>query len=485
MEQSMKEKRMKRPLAVQFRHTFIQIVVVSVFASIVTIMLSSILTFLSLNKDIYPADYYEDQIPGIVSYVQKENVSLLEGSGQKGLAAMIKGNGIWYQVTDQDGNVVYGTLAEQPYTSKEDLFTNLLDKKVLRNGYYIESVPIEQEQEIRGAVILAYKIKPTFANMKGKILFAFFICSLLSPFLYLILFTLLFSRKFAGEINRPLELLSMASQKIKEKDLVFSINYHEDNELGRLCEAFTEMQEELKESLTSQWEMEQERIEMTAALAHDLKSPLSLILAYSDALLEDYQEKDGELKNYLMVIHENAEKSADFVRQMQYTAELEKKDKGADTERINLEKYLSQRIQSYHLQAQKKSIELSFCISDGVPDQIIVDEEALTRILDNLLSNSLEHTPAGGRIEVNVSTDKEKIYYTVMDTGSGFDAKDLKNAFHKFYRGDESRDTSGGHAGLGLYIVKKLAEQMGGTVQISNTSEGGACVCFCHKLIRM
>lgn len=148
----------------------------------------------------------------------------------------------------------------------------------------------------------------------------------------------------------------MASQKIKEKDLDFSINYHEDNELGRLCEAFTEMQEELKESLTSQWEMEQERIEMTAALAHDLKSPLSLILAYSEALLEDYQEKDGELKNYLMVIHENAEKSADFVRQMQYTAELEKKDKGADTERINLEKYLSQRIQSYHLQAQQNPL---------------------------------------------------------------------------------------------------------------------------------
>ena len=186
-----------------------------------------------------------------------------------------------------------------------------------------------------------------------------------------------------------------------------------------------------------------------------------------------------------MVIHENAEKSADFVRQMQYTAELEKKDKGADTERINLEKYLSQRIHSYHLQAQQKSIELSFCISDGVPDQIIVDAEALTRILDNLLSNSLEHTPAEGRIEVNVSADREKIYYTVMDTGSGFDAKDLKNAFHKFYRGDESRDTSGGHAGLGLYIVKKLVEQMGGIVQISNTLEGGACVCFCHKLIRL
>lgn len=72
---------------------------------------------------------------------------------------------------------------------------------------------------------------------------------------------------------------------------------------------------------------------------------------------------------------------------------------------------------------------MSFCINDGVPDQIIVDAEALTRILDNLLSNSLEHTPAGGRIEVNVSTDKEKIYYTVTDTGAGFDAKDLKMHF--------------------------------------------------------
>ena len=120
----------------------------------------------------------------------KKMCLLLEVSGQKGLAAMIKGNGkYWYQVTDQDGNVVYGTLAEQPYTSKEDLFTNLLDKKVLRNGYYIESVPIEQEQEIRGAVILAYKIKPTFANMKGKscshfYLFSFVACFFISFFLH-------------------------------------------------------------------------------------------------------------------------------------------------------------------------------------------------------------------------------------------------------------------------------------------------------------
>lgn len=484
MEQSMKEKRLKKSLAVQFRHTLMKIAVISVFASIATIILSAVLVLLSLNKDIYPADYYEDQIPEIKSYVQQEKTSLLEASGRNGLDAMIKGNGIWYQVTDQDGQVVYGTLTEQPYTSKEDLFANLLNKKVLRNGYYIETVPIEQGDEVQGTVILAYKIKTTFANGKGRILFVLFICSLLSPFIYIMIFTLLFSRKFAREINRPLELLSTAAQKIKEKDLDFSINYHADNELGRLCDAFTEMQEELKESLTSQWEMEQERIEMTASLAHDLKSPLSLILAYSDALLEDYQEKDGELKDYLMVIHENAEKSADLVRQMQYTADLESKNRAMDTERINLKKFLSQRIQSYNLQAQQKSIELSFSISDGVPAQVIVDTEALTRILDNLLSNSLENTPMSGRIEVSVSADEETIYYTVTDTGSGFDAKTLKNAFHKFYRGDESRDTSGGHAGLGLYIVKKLTEQMGGIVRISNTSEGGACVRFCHKLIR-
>ena len=73
--------------------------------------------------------------------------------------------------------------------------------------------------------------------------------------------------------------------KIKDKNLDFEIEYHSDNELGKLCEAFSDMQIELKKSLSTQWKMEQERSEMVASLAHDLKSPLSIIMGYTDALI--------------------------------------------------------------------------------------------------------------------------------------------------------------------------------------------------------
>ena len=145
---------------------------------------------------------------------------------------------------------------------------------------------------------------------------------MLSPFLYFIIFTRLFSTLLVKKINLPLQLLIEASQKIKEKDLDFEVNYQSDNELGKLCTAFMEMKDELKKSLFAQWKAEQERIEMIEALAHDLKTPLSIIMSYSEALI-DANSIDGErLKIYLNVINENAKKSSNLVMQMQYTSDL-------------------------------------------------------------------------------------------------------------------------------------------------------------------
>lgn len=470
-------------LATRFRYTFIKTIAVSVIASILTIALFSILFVFSLNKDIYPANYYEQQISGIASYVRERNEALLSASSQKALEATMKGDGILYQVVDADGNVIYGTLDKKPYKTKEELFNSFLNTTLLRNGYYIQTVPIEQDNKTEGAVLLAYTVKPTFINARGRVIFALFIISLLSPFLYIIVFTLWFSKKFAREINEPLQLLSDASHKIKDKDLDFTIDYHADNELGKLCDAFTEMQEELKKSLSAQWKMEQDRVEMVAALAHDLKSPLSLILAYSDALTEDNQDGSEELKQYLSVIRENAEKSAALVGQMQYTSDLENTGVELHSVSVNLPEFLEQKVQTYQLQAQQKSVDFALNINKNVPSCIQVDTERLARIFDNLISNSLQYTPTGGRIDIEVKVENDQLCYMVSDTGCGFSAKDLKKAFDKFYRGDDARPTNGGHSGLGLYIVKQLVEQLGGKVQIKNARNGGACVTFWHRLI--
>lgn len=470
----------KGSLSTRFRWTFVKTIAVSIVASILTIALFSALLVFSLNEDIYPANYYEQQVPGIASYVKEQDAALLRSSGQAGLEAVMKGSKMLYQVIDADAKVRYGTFNKHTFTSKEDLFDNFINTVQMSDGYYIQTVPIMQNNEIRGAVLLAYKIKPTFVNFKGQVIFTGFIVSFLSPFLYIIVSVFWFSKKFAKEINQPLQLLADASRKIREKDLDFTIEYHADNELGKLCDAFIDMQAELKKALSAQWRMEQEHIEMVAALAHDLKSPLSLIRVYADALAEDNQDGNDELKQYLEVIRENAEKSAVLVGRMQYTADLENGDEELHITTVNLPEFLEQKIHSYKLQAQQNAVDLTLSIDETVPDLVQADTDRLARIFDNLISNSLQYTPVKGRIDVKVRKENDFICYTVCDTGCGFRAKDLKKACDKFYRGDDTRPTNGIHSGLGLYIVKRLAEQLGGTVRIENSLAGGACVTFTH-----
>ncbi|EQG61312.1 TPA: ATP-binding protein [Clostridioides difficile] len=436
----------------------------------------------SLNKDIYPPNYYERQVPRIEKYINEKNITLLSQSNEEGLKRTIRGDDMPYQVVDNNGNILYGTNPKKLFKTKEELFNNFINKTV-RKGGYIHTVPIKGDNgKIEGAVILFYQVKITFANSRGRFVFAVIIMALFSPFIYIVGFTRWLSKRFVKNINQPLHLLIDASKKIKEKDLDFEIDYYSDNELGKLCSAFSEMKDELKGSLSAQWKMEQERVEMVEALAHDLKSPLSIILGYTDALIGNNTDDNEKLHRYLTVIRENTEKSAALVQKMQYTSDLEKSNIQLNLVPINLPEFLRQKVQDYELQAHQKEVELILKMKGNIQSPIQIDVDRLTRIFDNIISNSLQYTPSGGNISITVKDEKNCISYEICDSGRGFSSKDLKKALDKFYRGDEARQTKGGHSGLGLYIVKQLVEQLGGSVKIENSKSGGACVKFWHSI---
>ncbi|HBG5279346.1 HAMP domain-containing histidine kinase [Clostridioides difficile] len=469
-------------LIAQFRHTFIFIIIASIVATVITYIFAIYLYIYSLNKDIYPPNYYERQVPRIEKYINEKNIALLSQSNEEGLKRTIRGDDMLYQVVDNNGNILYGTNPKKLFKTKEELFNNFINKTV-RKGGYIHTVPIKGDNgKIEGAVILFYQVKITFANIRGRFVFVVIIMALFSPFLYIVGFTRWLSKRFVKNINQPLHLLIDASKKIKEKDLDFEIDYYSDNELGKLCSAFSEMKDELKGSLSAQWKMEQERVEMVEALAHDLKSPLSIILGYTDALIGNNTDDNEKLHRYLTVIRENTEKSAALVQKMQYTSDLEKSNIQLNLVPINLPEFLRQKVQDYELQAHQKEVELILKMQGNIQSPIQIDVDRLTRIFDNIISNSLQYTPSGGNISITVKDEKNCISYEICDSGRGFSSKDLKKALDKFYRGDEARQTKGGHSGLGLYIVKQLVEQLGGSVKIENSKSGGACVKFWHSI---
>lgn len=102
----------------------------------------------------------------------------------------------------------------------------------------------------------------------------------------------------------------------------------------------------------------------------------------------------------------------------------------------------------------------------------------LESILDNVVLNSMRYTPENGTITIEAGIARDKVDFTICDTGKEFSSKDMANLFTKFYRGDESRSSKNGNAGLGLHIAKRLAEMHGGSIDAFNAENGGACVKF-------
>lgn len=218
---------------------------------------------------------------------------------------------------------------------------------------------------------------------------------------------------------------------------------------------------------------------MTEALAHDLKTPLSLILGYSEALIDDAQPGSTDKRTrYLKIIRDNAEKSSALVRQMLYISDLESADPGLDPVPVRVGPFVQRKVSYYELEAKRRGIHIVTEIHGESDAPVRFDAEKVERILDNIVSNSLEHTPAGGRIRIDVTVETGRIHVEIGNTGPPFSGKDLEHMFEKFYRGEEARGGKGSHSGLGLYIVRQLTEMMGGQVRAYNSAAGEACIAF-------
>lgn len=468
----------RHSLTAELRKTFVSILGAVLAATTLTYALGVWLLFWGEDRFLRPENYAEQVIDEAEGLIDQDGVQILTSKGEEQIQQLIKGEGVQYQILDREGKILSGTYDSVLFHSGRELMKGINTSRQ-RDGGFVQTIPVfEEDGSFEGAVLFYYQMKIQYLNWGGRFLIGAVNLALISPVIYLVLFGIFFSKRFLRKIRRPLQILKEAAEKIKEQNLDFIIDYHEKNELGDLCAAFSEMQAALRESLTKQWKLEEERVEMVEALAHDLKTPISVIKAYAESL-EDDTPVTPEQSMYLKVISENVDRSTSLIQKMQDVSKLEK-EQTLSLAPTDLVRFLSLKTQAYEIQAKKKEIAVRLDLKKNLDAVFLVDQEGIGRILDNLVSNSLEYTPSGGEIKIAAWREEEMVFYEVTDTGHGFSEKDKKKAAEKFYRGDEARQTRGGHSGLGLYIVQRLTEQMGGGMQIDNTLSGGACVRFWH-----
>lgn len=263
---------------------------------------------------------------------------------------------------------------------------------------------------------------------------------------------------------RPVRDLTNAARAIASGDLARRVEVRSSDELGILAQSFNLMASSLERE-------EALRREMTADVAHELRTPLAIMQARVEAVMDGvYSPSKDNLEPVLAqvgVLNRLIEDLRTLALADAHQLELEKT-------RVNLSTWLPLVVEGLRQQAQSAGVLLNTAVPEA-PVMATLDPIRTEQVLGNLVSNALQHTPSGGRVSVAMySAGGHEVVIEVADTGEGIPDEALPAVFERFYRADAARSRKTGGTGLGLAIVRKLVEAHGGTIRAANRPEGGA-----------
>lgn len=308
-------------------------------------------------------------------------------------------------------------------------------------------VPIIESGQVTGAVILNAPVS-TLTLITASLQQQFIWAALASIALSLLL-AYLISRSLSG----PLRKLTEAARGIAAGDYTRRVDLPADDELGELAATFNLAAAELQK-------LEQTRREFIADVSHELRRPLTRLLAAVEAVADGIITDPAELRQHLSDTRAEVARTARLVDDM---LQLSRLDSGTFTlarERVDLSGLVSRVCADMAPGAAKEGISLTFAGEPGV--FVNADPGRIEQVLANLIENALRFTPAGGHVFLSVSRGDAGARITVSDTGAGIPPEQLPHIWERFYKGDRSRADQG--SGLGLAIVRRIVELHGGTV---------------------
>ena len=261
-------------------------------------------------------------------------------------------------------------------------------------------------------------------------------------------------------LTRPLRELTRATHAVSEGDLSQQVIIRSNDELGELGKAFNKMSAELSRSVNA-------RRQMTADIAHELRTPLSLILGHAEAV------HDGVLpptRENFEIIREEAARLEHLVEDLRILSLADAGELTINPQIIEPERLLQEVASLYQYQSQRKNVSIELDIASPL-STIEVDPGRMTQVLTNIVDNALRHTPQGGKIILSAKEVNNQVELAIQDSGPGLEGEDLDRIFERFYRTDSARQREDGGSGLGLAIAKSIVQANGG--QVSAESEAG------------
>lgn len=276
---------------------------------------------------------------------------------------------------------------------------------------------------------------------------------------------------YKHKLKQPIEELEQASRRIAGNDLDFHITYENQDEMGRLCGEFERMRGQLAQNNQELWRMVEEERVLRAAIAHDIRSPLSVLKGYQEMLMDYLPDGTVDTETAMEMLSESwkqIERMDHFVETMRKMSSLEQRTLLSHP---IIAKELEEDIRAelVVLEAEKEKKVVLELRETG--DGFWGDKEVILEVTENLLSNALRY--AKNQITINASVTQQELKICVEDDGSGFD-RDMETVTKAFYQ--QNVKDSLNHAGMGMYISRLYCEKHGGHLMVKNRETGGASV---------
>ena len=298
-------------------------------------------------------------------------------------------------------------------------------------------------------------------------------------FLILVITSLILNLWIYRSVVTPLNKQKLATHNIQAGNFDFEMPNVPKNEIGDVCRDFEEMRVILKQSSEDKIRSDMEEKELIRNISHDLKTPLTAIKGYVEGIMDGVADTPEKHDRYIRTIYNKANEMTTLINELTVYSQIDTNRIPYNFKKINVADYFNDCVEEIGLELESRNIGLSYYNYADDAVVIIADPEQLSRVIHNIIGNSLKYLDKPqGFINIRIKDVGDFIQVEIEDNGKGIAAKDLPYIFDRFYRTDASRNSATGGSGIGLSIVRKIIEDHGGKIWATSKEETGTIMYF-------
>lgn len=288
--------------------------------------------------------------------------------------------------------------------------------------------------------------------------------------------SLILLMRLENRIFKPIEKLRQGVDEIAQGNYNIKIEYNKPNDLGLLIASFNEMAQELYESEIIKNEYEENRKTLIANISHDLKTPITAIQGYIEALLDGTASPSENKDKYLQTIYRNTVYINKLIDDLLLFSKLDMQKLDFQYENVKVLDFMDDLMQEYKFDLEERKVQFQYIAQLQQDYYLNLDRKRLHQALNNVIGNAVKYGPENGlSIQVAMYQQDQFICIAIQDNGPGIPEDKLPYIFDRFYRIDTQRTKDIMSTGLGLAIAKELVEAHGGEITVSSIENEGTC----------